>query len=170
MAHRMFPVMALVFCLLGTVYSTSAAQTGITRGGSGNFPFLQKLEAKMGRSLTQEEKMKFLQETMKWKNGMTAAVETFARSLTDITGVPFEQTNAMMPKFGQMTEPYKKDVMPRLEEKLGRKLTQEETQKIMKAYQEKEKITGPLLQDYFQKLSSITGLPEETIKGILYMK
>jgi len=164
-------VLACLICLLGLLaLGAYPQQTGRPAGDAGGYPFLQKLEARMGRSLTGQEKVQFFQATKTWVGSMNDAVDTFARKLTEITGVPYSDTKAMMPRFGQMTEPYRKDVLPQLEAKLGRKLTQEETQKIVAAYKEKEAVTKPLLQKYVDKLTSLTGLPEKDIKELLHIR
>jgi hypothetical protein len=98
------------------------------------------------------------------------AVDAFARKFTEITGVPYKDTKAMMPNFGRMTEPCKKNVVPQLEEKPGRMLTPEETQKIIAAYQEKDAVTKPLIKQYVDKLTSLTGLKEKDIKELLLIK
>jgi hypothetical protein len=154
-------------CVAAGVFAQGTNRPG---GDAGNFPFLQKIEARMGRSLTNQERMQFFQATKTWVSSMNAAVDKFARKLTEITGVPYNDTKAMMPQFGKMTEPYKKDVIPQLEAKLGRKLTQEEMQKIMAAYKEKEAATKPLIEQYVGKLTSLTGLTEKDIKELLHLK
>lgn len=159
--------LALILAFILMAGGISFADEKQQDDGTGKSVLIPKLEAKMGRSMTKDEKMRFRQAAVAWKDGMTAAVEKFARKLSEITGVPFEETNAMMPKFGQMTEPYKKDVLQKLEEKLGRKLTQDENKKIIAAAQEKKKDMEPVLEQFIKSLESITGLSKEQIREII---
>ncbi len=158
-----FLILGMIFLLAGTAMS----QNTPSESGPTGSKFIPKMEAKLGKPLTNAQKMQFRNAALQWRDGMNSSVNTFAQKLSTITGIQLEEIKGWMPRIGYSGEAYKKDVISKIETKLGKKLTTEQMDQVMKASGEKKEAMKAVNQQFVDKLTEITGLKKEDLTQML---
>jgi len=161
------------FCLILTLFAillfpeAAVSQNTPSESGQPGGKLVSKIEAKLGKPLTQPQKMQLRTASLKWRDGMNSAVDTFAGKLSTITGIQLEEIKGWMPKIGYTNEPYQKDVISKIEAKLGKKLTAEQMEQIKKASGDKKAAMSEVTQTFVSTLAGITGLSKEDLQQML---
>lgn len=137
----------------------------IRRDPQGNL--LYRLEQRLGKPLSFEQRKQVDEATKENIEGLTACQKDFTKELADITTLPTEQIQGMMPVIGQPLVVVDKNIIPRIEQKLGRPLSQQELQRVREADARKKEAMKPVRDTYVRRLAEITALPSTDIDGML---
>ena len=119
-------------------------------------PLMKKIENKMGRALTDEEIQKYKDAAQVTIREIVAAQQKFVLAVSDITKIPSKDVWKMLPRKEQSIKD--RDMIPKIEKKLGRKLKKDELAKIKKADSVKKKNMMEIQKNFAKKLSKITGI------------
>lgn len=128
---------------------------------------LPKIESRLGRPLSVEQRKQLgaaAQETMA---SLRAAQGRFVQSVAQVSGLSPSDIAAMMPTIGQANEGFDKNMIPKIEAKLGRPLTPQQLQAINKADSDKKAAMGPVQQNFARSIARITGLPYAEVLAML---
>lgn len=128
---------------------------------------MSKIEVRLGQPLTPDQRRQFLAATTESKAGLREKQINFVRDIASITGLPQDEIAAMMPKIGESNEGFDKNMIPKIESKLGRKLSPGELAGIRKADQEKKDGMKPVREKLIQSISGFTGLTPDEVGAML---
>lgn len=126
-----------------------------------------KIEEQLGRTLNMQEKMEIIQAFKVNYQKMSEAKKKFALTVSRMTGIDLGQIRKWMPPPYGTNPNYHRDMIPRIEETLGRKITSAEMETIKAASKEKNAVLYSCKDELIKKLSRITGLGNEAIESLL---
>jgi hypothetical protein len=167
MRNKKYFYLLLTLCMIALLSEAAICQNAPSESGQPGGKLISKIEAKLGKPLTMAQKMQLKNASLKWRDGMNSAVDTFAGRLSTITGISLEEIKGWMPKIGYSSEPYQKDVISKIETKLGKKLTAEQMEQIMKASGDKKASMSEVMQTFVSTLAGLTGLTKEDLQQML---
>lgn len=125
-----------------------------------------KIESKLGRELTNDEKRAYLIAVRKVIAEIELIQQKFVKDIAEITGITTDKIWDWIPQQGRQPDPKYKNMISKIEKELDRKLTKEEIDKIMKADENKKKSLLTAQSKFADELSQITGIP---MKEIMFM-
>ena len=128
---------------------------------------LQKIEAKLGKALTVEQRKELGQAAQTMAAALKAEQQKFIAAIAAASGVTEAQVAEMMPKVGQDNTGFDKNMMPKLETILGRPLTPDELQKIREADDAKKAAMKPIQEKLAENAARISGLKKEDVLEML---
>lgn len=145
---------------------SARAQARVVRGDP-QTGLLYKLEAKLGKPLTFEQRKQVDAATKENIEGLATCQKDYAKEIAEITGLPADDIQGMLPVIGQPLVVTDKNLLPRIEQKLGRPLAQTELQRVREADAKKKEAMKPVRDAYVRRLADITALPSSDIDGML---
>jgi hypothetical protein len=162
--QQLLAMMAMTFALITTSVLAAEEAPNTERG---NAPLVQKIEAKLGKPLTAQQKQDMVLVLRQGINGLREAQLAFVQSLSGTTGLPVATIQEMMPRIGGDNTGLDKNIIPKIEARLGRRLTNSQLQSIREADNTKKAAMVPIQNNMAQGLSRITGLSADDIKAML---
>ena len=134
-----------------------------------------KIEDKLGRELTADQKQQITQATRRSMQGMKSLQQDFIQSIANAMKISTDEVKqAIKPQPGQGKNRQKGAALDpagritaALETHLNRKLTDEETTAITAAIDTRKAAAKPVMEEYVASLAKITGLTVDDVKGLL---
>lgn len=123
-------------------------------------PLLDKIEAKLGHSLSSEQRQEVLKAAQRSQIGQRKAQGQYVQATAKAAGISEEDVRKMLSKGDQ-------DIIPRIEAKVGQPLTPDQKDAIQKADQEKQSLVGPAKENLAKEVARITDLSEDDAKTIV---
>lgn len=156
----------LALALTALLATTTFAQEPPARRAVGN-NLVTRLEAKLGKSLSAEQREQIGDASKQSVEKLKALQGTFVTNIASAVKLPTTDIEPMMPKIGEPNPGFDKNMIPKLETKLARKLTADELAAIRKADTAKKSAMKPVQDNYAAQLAKITGLSVEVIRPML---
>jgi hypothetical protein len=129
-----------------------------------NLDLLQKIEARLGRPLTDDQRRQFAIAATNLRDAMLPPQQKFAQSAAQIFKLPLAEVQAMAPDIGRSRDG---GMISKLEARIGRSLTPQELQQLRTADNAKKaelsEIEAKLLPQFVQS----TGLSREQLLQLL---
>jgi len=157
---KVFYMLVLLAVHLSTAYSQAPVATLRTT-------FIQRTEAQLGKELTMEQKQEIAKLSKESKPALLAVQEKFIKSVSQLVQLTDNDIKEMLPRIGQENKDFEKDIISKIELKLGRKITDEERAQIAEFEKVKKADLEPIQKNFARKVSKIIGLPEEEILKML---
>ncbi len=127
---------------------------------------LQRIEQRSGRTLTADERQNATGAIRTMVEGLNPPREKFVSEISRISGVSEARVWEMMPRIGGPLN-QDKNMIPKLEEAMRRKLTNEELTAVRTADQQKKTAIREIRQTFAQAVSKVTGVPAEDLLAML---
>jgi len=127
---------------------------------------LLMLETKLGKPLSFEQRKQISEATANYVDALKECQKPYTKDIAEITGLAEENIQGLLPQIGQRTSPAGENLLPKIEAKLNRKLTDAEFQKIREADQRKKEAMKPAREKYVRRVAEITGLSEAEVDGM----
>ena len=128
--------------------------------------FLEKLEQKAARSLTAAERAGVSSALRDLVDGMGAPRERFVRDISRITGISEKRVWEFMPRIGGPAD-QDKNMMPKLQREMGRRLTADELGEIRAADANKKEAITALRQRFATAVSEQVNIAPEDVLAML---
>lgn len=131
-----------------------------------NLDLLQKIEARLGRPLTADQRRQFAIAATSLRDAMLPPQQKFAQTVAQIFKLPLAEVQTMAPEIGG-SRGYDGGMIPKLEARIGRSLTPQELHQLRTADNAKKaelsEIESKLLPQFVQS----TGLSREQLLQLL---
>ena len=124
---------------------------------------VQKLESRLGRELTNDEKKAYLVAVRKTIAEIELIQQKFVKDISEITDIATSKIWDWIPRQGSQPDPKYKKMISKIEKELDRKLKKEEISKIMKADENKKNSIRTAQKKFADELSEITKIPANDI-------
>ena len=164
--QKLFTRKLPVALLAATLPTITALAQDAPRRAAGN-SLVARLEAKLGKSLTDTQRQKMAEASQESAGKLKALQAEFVEKIAQAVKLPEADIQPMMPKIGESNAGFDKNMMPKLETKLGRKLTADELAAIRAADNAKKSAMKPVQKNFAERLANITGLAVEDIQPML---
>jgi len=158
--------MAVALALTTMLTAMALAQNPPERRAVGN-SLIAKLEAKLDKPLTADQRAKIAEASKKSAEELKSLQAEFVEKIAKAVKLPVSDIQPMMPKIGEANPGFDKNMIPKLETKLGRKLSAAEMDTIRKADTAKKSAMKPVQDKFAKQLAEITGLAIETVRAML---
>ena len=158
----------LLLVILATALLTGPAfaQQSPARRAGGN-DLSSRLEANLGKSLTSEQREQIGEASKESAEKLKSLQKEFVGKIAKAVKLAESDIQPMMPKIGEPNSGFDKNMIPKLEAKLDRKLTANELAAVRKADDAKKSAMKPVQDKFAKRLAQITGLPVETVREML---
>lgn len=155
--------------ILAALFLFIASPCGAEPGSPAAGPSLVgRIETLRGKPLNEKQRAQCAEAMATARQGMVEAQKKFVASLVAITGLPEADIQPMMPVIGQPLPPgFDKNAIPKIEAKLGRKLSEQEMARIREADKAKKDAIHPIRRTMCEKLSSLSGIDAARIEALL---
>lgn len=169
---RLIKTVISIFLFAAFLYGNAFALVDLNKDEKENEPvvkksqLMQKIEAKLGRELTGDEKRAYLVAVRKAISEIETIQQKFVKDISDITDITTDKIWDWIPQQGKEPDPKYKKMFSKIEKEMGRKLKQSEIDEIMKADKNKKKAIFADQEKFAKELSGITGIP---VKDIMLM-
>ncbi|MCE1245490.1 MAG: hypothetical protein LWY06_02475 [Firmicutes bacterium] len=150
---------AAVILLVAVFIAPAFAQQG------GKPAIIQKLEAKMGKPLTQQQGEKIVQGVQEMTLALKSSQDKLLKEMTSITGLSRDKVLALLPRGAQSAQD--KNFLEKLEGAMGRPLKEDEKEKVGKAFYEFIMSAKGASEKFLTRLSEATGLSESVVKEVI---
>ena len=158
--------MAALLALITLLTTTALAQNPPERRAGGN-SLVTKLEAKLDKPLTADQRAKIGETSKESADKLKSLQAEFVEKIAKAVNLPASDIQPMMPKIGESNAGFDKNMIPKLEAKLGRKLTTDELAAIRTADAAKKSAMKPVQEKFAKQLAGISGLAIETVRVML---
>jgi len=128
---------------------------------------IQKIEAKMGKSLTTAQSNQLRDAFSASAKDMVAAQDEFIKSIAKTFGMKESDVRPFIPQIGRDNSDFDKNMMPKIERKIGRAITRDERQRVIEADNRKKGKIRPIQERLAKSISGITGLSLSEVKSLL---
>lgn len=155
----------LVFSLFFRMEAFS--QTPYYKKGTKKSPLMQKLEDKLGKPLTEAQKEQVDKTAWDMLMGMKKTHDKLIQDLASITGLTQDQIKSFIPSKEKSGPEEARNFVPKLENAMGRKMTEDEKNKLRKAFADMLDGMVAHQQKFIDQLSKITGLSKDAVKECL---
>jgi hypothetical protein len=155
-----------VVLLAATLFTLNAQTQDAPRRAAGN-SLVARLETKLGKALTDTQEQKIAEASQESAGKLKALQAEFVGKIVKAVTLPEADIQPMMPKIGESNAGFDKNMIPKLETKLGRKLTADELATIRAADNAKKSAMKPVQKSFAERLAGITGLKAEDIQPML---
>ena len=129
--------------------------------------FAARVEAKLGAPLSAAQKAGIADAAREATATIKAAQETFVQAVATAVRLSEADIRPMMPTIGQPDPAFDKHMIPKLETKLDRPLTEGERTAIRAADQAKKAVVKPAQERLAAAVAKITGMSAEAVQGLL---
>ena len=158
--------LSVALLLAATFLTLTALADDAPRRTTGN-SLVARLETKLGKALTDTQRQKIAEASQESAEKLKALQAEFVQKIAKAVKLPEADIQPMLPKIGESNAGFDKNMIPKLETKLGRKLTADELTAIRAADDAKKSAMKPVQQKFAARLAGITGLKVEDIQPML---
>lgn len=131
-----------------------------------NLDLFQKIEARLGRPLTDDQRRQFAIAATRLRNAMLPPQQKFAQAVAQIFKLPLAEVHAMDPATGGNTG-FDSGMIPKLEVRIGRSLTPQELQQVRTADNAKKAELSQIESKWVPQFVQSTGLSREQLLQLL---
>ena len=134
-----------------------------------NHDLMRQIEEKLGRPFSERQKELFKQASRESVPVQNKYQTEFVGRLHEITGLSEQEIRRIVLGVGETKEHLDSIAIPEMERLLGRQISEDELEEIMKADLHKKENIEPALQKQARQISEFTGLPADEIQGMLFI-
>ena len=132
------------------------------RGG-----IIPKIETKLGHELSADQRRQIQQAAQQEIRALKAAQDKFVSAIAQAVNLPEDDIRQFIPTIGADNTGFDKNMIPKIEKKLGRSLTAAEMEKIRAADTAKKKTMNPIQEEFAGTIAKVSGLKKEDALALL---
>jgi hypothetical protein len=131
-----------------------------------NLDLLQKIETRLGRPLTDDQRRQFAIAATSLRDAMVPPQQKFAQIVAQIFKLPLSEVQTMAPAIGGNSG-FDHGMIPKLEARIGRSLTPQELQQVRTADNAKKADLSEIESKWMPRFVQSTGLSREQLLQLL---
>ncbi|MBI4189981.1 MAG: hypothetical protein HY525_05525 [Betaproteobacteria bacterium] len=140
------------------------AKSAFAQQGPG---LLQKVEARLGKPLSGEQRQQFARTAAGLRDALLPPQRKFAQTIAYTFKLPLAEVQALLPAIGEDSSGFDRNMIPKIEARIGRGLTPQELQQIRTADNAKKAEMSQIQSRYAAEFAQVTGLSSEQFRQLL---